>query len=86
MFLGRNRSVFCSVGVKCESFCLKDWLPTCNEMLQVSRYEETVLNAIRQLEEKIVEEEEAGFEAQSKSAPKSKQGWMGWVKSKISST
>ena len=53
-------------------------------MLQVSRYEETVLSAIRQLEEKIVEEEEAGFEAQSKSAPKSKQGWMGWVKSKIS--
>ena len=57
-------------------------------MFQVSQYEETVLNAICQLEEKIEEEEleEAGFEAQSKSAAKSKQGWMGWVKSKISST
>ena len=55
-------------------------------MLQVSRYEETVLNASCQLEEKIEEEEEAGFEAQSKSAAKSKQGLMGWVKSKISFT
>ena len=44
------------------------------------------MNAIRQLEEKIVEEEEAWLEAQSKRGAKSKQGLMGWAKSKISST
>ena len=49
----------------------------------MSQYEQTVLNAIRELEEKIGEEEEEAFVAQPTEKAKEKAGWKEWAKSKM---